>query len=119
MTNSKSIRPASWFVVSGLAILFAGTLSSAFIYLEPERMPDAAEYRIAGSQTYPIQIEESKQHIGELQMYGGNAAVIIASIDHKLRDMFKGRKLAGLLLMSSIVLTAGCFAMAWQLRRKH
>ncbi|WP_155835068.1 hypothetical protein [Herbaspirillum sp. RV1423] len=117
MMHNRYLKPAARFALLRIVILLVGMTSALFVYQTPTSPADAAEYRIIGEHAYPIQTEESKQHTGELEMYGGNAAVVIASFNRRLHELFRGKNLACILAISSLVLAAGCFAAAWRLKR--
>ena len=117
MTGGRHARLAGWLVSLGILFFLAGTLSAAAVYRMPEGTPEAPQYRIVDQQVYPIRGDESKQRIGDLEMYGGKAAVIIDTFDRKLRALFNGRNLARVLAISGALLAAACFFGAWQLRR--
>jgi len=65
--------------------------------------PDVARHAANAypDRAYPIQREDSRQHVAELQVYGGNTAVIIATCHHKLRSLLHGRILARLLVAAA------------------
>lgn len=101
-----------WLTALGLVILVAG-LTGAYVLRTQARTGDASQYRIVGGQAYLDQSEDSKQDAGELQRYGGNAAIVIAAYKRKFHNLFHGDSLAYLLAIVTVLLAAGCFRVAW------
>ena|SRR5450830_526336 len=114
-----SLKSPFWLNVLGLVILLAGLAGAICIDSTPAAPVDATEYRVVGNHVYPIQRADAKQHVAELQVYGGNTAVIIATFDHKLRNMLRGRNLAYLLVISALLLSAICFLLAWRMQEER
>lgn len=111
-------KPASlvfWLTALGVAILFAG-LAAAYLVRSQAHANAGARYRLVGGEAYLEQSADSKQDAGELQRYGGNAAIIIASYQRKLHALFHGEGLSNLLAILAVLLAACCFRAAWHAR---
>jgi len=100
-----------------MAILILGLTSAAFTYEAPATPRDASQYRIVGETVYPVHIEDANADVAALEIYGGNAAVIIASFNRKCIALFRGKNLTYFLGTVSIVLALACFLGAWRSRR--
>lgn len=76
--------------------------------------PDVARHAANAypDRAYPIQREDSRQHVAKLQVYGGNTAVIIATCHHKLSNLLHGRNLARLLVAAALLLSVICLVPA-------
>lgn len=100
-----------WLTALGILILVAG-LSGAYL-LRAQAHAGDGHYRIVGGQAYLDQSEDSKQDAGEMQRYGGNAAIIIAAYKRKFHNLLQGDSLAYFLAIIALIVAAGCFRSAW------
>jgi len=116
--SKTSLKPGVWQTVLGLMILILGLTSAVLVYDAPTSQGEAREYRIFGNRIFPIQNEDTKQHVVELEIYGGNAAVIVDSFNRKLINFFKGKNLAIVLAIVSIILAVSCFLAAWRAKKQ-
>ena len=115
---SQPYRYGFWFNMLGIVILATGMAGAIYVDKTPPSQVDAIEYRIVNNHAFAVQSEDSKQHVGELQMYGGNTAVIIATFNRKLTSLVHGKNLVYMLVTTSLILAAGCFLLAWLLRER-
>lgn len=99
----RSTRLRRWLYVSSAVILLAGIASAVLIYVAA--MNDSAGdsgYEIVGGFVYPGGGGYTKSYVHDLQLYGGNAAM--------LADQFM-RWFAGLWRGTTLAYTVACIAL--------
>ncbi len=92
----------TYLYLTSAAILLAGMVSAVLIYRAALDEPtDEAGYQVVGGFVYPNATENSKRYVHDLQLYGGQAAI--------LSDQFM-RWFFGLWQGTSLAYTIGCIA---------
>jgi len=102
-TKLKDTRLRTWLYATSAGILLAGIVSAVLIYAAAVNNPaEESGYEVIGGFVYPAGGEYSKKYIHDLQLYGGNAAM--------LGDRFM-RWFAGLWHGTSLSYTVACIAL--------
>ena len=100
------------YVLSALILLF-GAGSAALIYRAA--MNDAnseAGYEVLGGFIYPGPAENSKRYIHDLQLYGGNAAVLADGFMRWFAGLWHGTSLAFTVACLSAIMSFVVFVVA-------
>lgn len=101
-TQLKDTRLRTWLYVTSAGILLAGIVSAVLIYVAAMNNPaEDSGYEVIGGFVYPAGGVNNKKYIHDLQLYGGNAAM--------LGDRFM-RWFAGLWHGTSLSYTVACIA---------
>ena len=101
-TKLKDTRLRTWLYWTSAGILLAGIVSAVLIYVAAMNNPaEDSGYEVIGGFVYPAGGANNKKYIHDLQLYGGNAAM--------LGDRFM-RWFAGLWHGTSLSYTVACIA---------
>ncbi len=75
--KSRRTRLRTWLYLASAAILLVGLVSAVLIYWEAVNDPaDESGYEVIGGFVYPGGGAYNKKYIHDLQLYGGNAAML-------------------------------------------
>ncbi len=73
----RGSRLRTWLYVASAAILLAGLVGAVLIYREAVNAPaDESGYEVIGGFVYPGGGAYSKKYLHDVQLYGGNAAIL-------------------------------------------
>ena len=83
----------SLYMVSAI-VLIAGLGGAALIYLTTDDYSDNVGYEIIDGQAYPINPEDSKTYMHDMEIYGGKANVIADEFMRWFDGLWHGKGLA-------------------------
>ena len=111
--NKKTTRlRLSLYLISG-AVLIAGVVGSGLVYLAaPDEAADGTGYEVVGGFIYPGAAENSKRYIHDLQLYGGQAAVLSDRFMRWFFGLWQGRSLAYTIACIAVFLSVLIFVAA-------
>ncbi len=98
--------------IMSVAILVAGLASAGVIYWSAANSPDESGYEIIGGFVYPGGGEYNKKYIHDLQLYGGNAAMLSDQFMRWFNGLWHGTQLAYTIAIIAIVLSFVVFVVA-------
>jgi hypothetical protein len=102
----------------GVAILIAGLVAAAVIYLSAvDPVGDAYAYDIGSGGVYVIAPTDSKAYRHDVALYGGKAALLADQFNRWFEGLWQGRRLAVTLACLSVAGALVCFLAARQLQR--
>jgi hypothetical protein len=94
-------------------ILVAGLGSAVLIYRAAENNSyGALGYAEEGGSVYPINPEDSKQYLHDLELYGGKINVIVDEWRRALVGLFRGKSLAFTVAFITVFTSYGVFYIA-------
>jgi hypothetical protein len=99
------------YLISAI-ILLIGLSSSIWIYLTAEKSKNFFGYEIAGGNAYLIMPENSKKYIHDLNLYGGNTAVLADEFNRWFVGLWHGKSLAFTVAFITIFIALGFFFVA-------
>jgi hypothetical protein len=83
------------------------------IYLHAERnSPGALGYEAGEGVVYPINPEDSKQYLRDLELYGGKANVLADEFRRWFEGLWQGKSLAFIIAGTAILVSLGLFYVA-------
>ncbi len=96
MTNEmQNRRLRTWLYLTSGVILLAGLASSVMIYLAAMNNPaDDSSYDIVGGFVYPGGGGYTKKYVHDLQLYGGNAAMLADQFTRWFSGLWHGKSLS-------------------------
>lgn len=93
--KKKSIGLRTYLYLTSAAILLAGVVCAVLVYRAAMDEPtDEAGYQVVGGFIYPNGTENSKKYIHDLQLYGGQAALLSDQFMRWFSGLWQGRSLA-------------------------
>ncbi len=93
--KSGTTRLRTWLYFTSAAILAAGIVSSILIYLVAANDDTAdSDYEVIGGFVYPGGGAYNKKYIHDLQVYGGNAAMLADRFTRWFNGLWHGTSLA-------------------------
>ncbi len=93
--KAGTARVRKWLYFASAAILTAGIVSSILIYLAAANDESAdSEYEVIGGFVYPGGGTYNKKYIHDLQVYGGNAAMLADRFTRWFNGLWHGTSLA-------------------------
>jgi hypothetical protein len=96
--------------LAGVLIFVAGLTAAALVYWKAgDDINNALSYEYIGGNVYPVEPQDSKRYIHDIELYGGKAAVVVDEIDRWLASLWHGRRLAYTLVIVSIGAALACF----------
>jgi hypothetical protein len=98
--------------VLSAAILLAGAVGAALIYWTALNANSDAGYEVSGGFIYPGPAENSKRYIHDLQLYGGNAAVLADEFMRWFTGLWHGTSLAFTVAFISLFLAFVVFVVS-------
>ena len=85
----------TYLYLTSAAILLAGVISAVLVYRAAQNEPtDEAGYQVVGGFIYPNATENSKKYIHDLQLYGGQAAILSDQFMRWFFGLWQGKSLA-------------------------
>jgi hypothetical protein len=91
----KSMRLRKFLYVSSAFILLAGLSSSIWIYRAAiNNAASGSSYEFIGGFMYPAEGGNTKRYVHDLQLYGGNAAVLADEFMRWFNGLWRGESLA-------------------------
>jgi hypothetical protein len=95
LVKKKSIGLRTYLLLTSAAILLAGVVCAVMVYRAALDEPtDEAGCQVVGGFIYPSAVENSKKYIHDLQLYGGQAAVLSDHITRWFSGLWHGTSLA-------------------------
>ncbi len=93
--KKKAIGLRTYLYLTSAAILLAGVVSASLVFWSALDEPtDETGSQIVGGFIYPNATENSKRYIHDLQLYGGQAAVLSDQFMRWFSGLWYGRSLA-------------------------
>ncbi len=109
----KTMRLRTWLYLCSAVILLAGTVSSIRIYMAAVNDEAAdSSYEVIGGFVYPGGGAYNKRYVHDLQVYGGNAAMLADRFTRWFNGLWHGTTLAYTVAVISLVLSFGIFVVA-------
>ncbi len=112
-TDLKTVRLRTWLYLASAVILLTGLASSVLIYRAA--VNDASEssgYEIIGGFMYPSGGAYNKRYVHDLQVYGGNAALLADRFTRWFGGLWQGTSLAYTVAVISFLVSFGIFVAA-------
>ena len=112
-TDLKAMRLRTWLYRTSAVMLLAGLLSSVLIYRAA--VNDASgdsSYEVIGGFVYPGGGIYNKRYIHDLQVYGGNAAMLADRFTRWFFGLWQGTSLAYTVAVISLLVSFGIFVAA-------
>ena len=108
----KSMRLRKFLYFSSAAVLLVGLSSSIWIYLAAKNKATGdSSYEFIGGFLYPAEGGNTKRYVHDLQLYGGNAAVLADDFMRWFAGLcYGGANLLRTPLASSPQLSPSCFS---------
>jgi hypothetical protein len=112
----KIVKLQKYLYVTSAIILLVGLSSAAMIYRAAMNDPiNESGYEVLGGFVYSTTAENSKKYTHDLQLYGGNAAVLADEFMHWLAGLWHGKSLAVTVACITILLSLVFFLVAYKL----
>ena len=94
--------------VAGALILLVGLLIAGVIYYRAGNLPDEGlSYEFVDGAVYVVDPGDSKLYRRELERFGGKAAIFADDLNRWFSSLWKGRRLAIIVALFSIVIAFG------------
>jgi hypothetical protein len=91
----KSMRLRKFLYLSSVVILLVGLSSSIWIYLAAMNAATSdSSYEFIGGFVYPAEGGYTKKYVHDLQLYGGNAAVLADEFMRWFNGLWRGESFA-------------------------
>ncbi len=114
--NWKNTKLQRYLYFTSAVILLAGLGSAIMIYRAAVNDPDGKSgYEIVGGFVYSSTGENTKKYVHDLQVYGGNAAVLLDEFTRWFDGLWRGESLAFTVAWMTIILSLGIFLIAKKL----
>lgn len=98
----SNARLKARLTLAAVLLLVAGLTSASLIYaFADEAPPDAIGYIVVDGIKYPIEPDQSKRYVRELERFGGKASVVFDEFDRWFAGLWRGKTLG---------ITIGCLA---------
>lgn len=111
-TNLKSLHLRKWLYLTSAAILAIGFVSSVMIYgAAANEEPSDSGYEVIGGFVYPGGAY-NKKYVHDLQLYGGNAAMLADRFNRWFFGLWHGTSLAYTVAVIALLLSLGFFVAA-------
>jgi hypothetical protein len=109
----KSAGLRTYLYLTSAAILLTGLVSAALVYRAAlDETADGTGCQVVGGFIYPGAAENSKKYIHDLQLYGGQAAVLSDHITRWFSGLWYGQSLAYTLVCITAFLSFVVFVVA-------
>ena len=106
----------TWLIIGSICILLAGLGSAVAIYQSTVDEPShVLGYETGDESAYPVRPEDSKSYLRDLEFYGGKSNVLATQFRHWISGLFRGRSLALIVALFSVLLSYGAFYAAGHL----
>jgi hypothetical protein len=114
--KKKSTGLRTYLYLTSAAILLAGVVSAVLVYRAALDEPnDEAGYEVVGGFIYPGATDYSKKYVHDLQLYGGQAAVLSDRFMRWFSGLWHGRSLAYTIACIAVFLSFVIFVVAQNL----
>ncbi len=112
-SSANTQRLRKWLYLASAAVLVIGVVSSVLIYLAAanEEASDSG-YEIIGGFVYPGGGAYNKKYIHDLQLYGGNAAMLADRFNRWFFGLWHGTTLAYTVVVIAVFLSLVLFILA-------
>ncbi len=111
--KSRTTRLRTWLYLCGAVILLAGAVSSVLIYRTAVNNEAAdSSYEVIGGFVYPGGGAYNKKYIHDLQVYGGNAAMLADRFTRWFNGLWHGTSLAYTVAIIAILVSFVVFIVA-------
>jgi hypothetical protein len=98
------------FNLIGVIILLGGLGSALMIYRFAENnLTNVLCYEEGGGSVYPVNLEDSKKYIRDLELYGGKANVLATEFRLWLVGLWQGESLAFTIAFITVLISSGFF----------
>jgi hypothetical protein len=109
----KSMRLRKFLYLSSAAILMAGLSCSIWIYRAAiNNAASGSSYEFIGGFMYPAEGGNTKRYVHDLQLYGGNAAVLADDFMRWFAGLWRGESLAYTVGFITAAISLGLFLIA-------
>jgi hypothetical protein len=101
--------------LAGFAILLAGILSAAWVYLnatDEDSDNNVVSVQIVAGHRYVLTKDDSKRYHYDMEHLAGKYGVVADEVQQWLSGLWHGKQLAYALLLLSIIAALGCFLVA-------
>ena len=110
----KSMRLRKFLYLSSAVILLAGLSSSIWIYRAAMNAATSdSSYEFIGGFVYPAEGGNTKRYVHDLQLYGGNAAVLADEFIRWFNGLWRGESLAYTVGFITAAISLVLFLIAW------
>jgi hypothetical protein len=107
------MRPRTWLYVTSAVILLVGLVSAVLIYrVAMNESTGDSGYEIVGGFVYPGGGGYTKKYVHDLQLYGGNAAMLADRFTRWFSGLWHGTSLSYTVAAIAFVLSFGVFVAA-------
>ena len=114
MRSNEELRTRLY--IASLAVLLVGLCVAVLIYATAEEStPDAIAFVVVDGLKYPIEPNQSKRYIRDLERFGGKASVIFDEFSRWFSGLWSGRRLAFTVGVLSIAVSFVLFLFAGSL----
>jgi hypothetical protein len=111
--KTKTMRLRTWLYLCSAVILLAGLVSSILIYRAAVNDEAAdSSYEVIGGFVYPGGGAYNKRYIHDLQVYGGNAAMLADRFTRWFFGLWHGTSLAYTVAVIALLVSFGVFVTA-------
>jgi hypothetical protein len=107
-----------WLYRACIIIMMAGLSSAIMIYRAAMAEVNESGYEVIGGFIYPS-AENSKKYVHDLQLYGGNAAMLADEFRHWFFGLWYGKTLAFTVACITIVISFALYFIATNLPLVH
>jgi len=109
----QSIRMRKFLYLSSAVILLVGLSSSVWIYRAAMNNETSdSNYEFIGGFVYPAEGGNTKRYVHDLQLYGGNAAVLADEFIRWFNGLWRGESLAYTVGIITIAISLVLFLIA-------
>jgi hypothetical protein len=105
----KNMSPRTLLYITSAGILLVGLASAALIYLAAMNDTSDSTYEIVGGFVYPGGGAYNKKYVHDLQLYGGNAAMLGDQFTRWFSGLWHGTSLAYTVACIAFLLAFGFF----------
>ena len=112
-TNLKTTRLRTWLYLTSAVILLTGLVGSVLIYRAAvNEASEGSSYEVIGGFVYPGGGAYNKRYVHDLQVYGGNAALLADRFTRWFGGLWQGTSLAYTVAVISFLVAFGIFVAA-------
>jgi hypothetical protein len=109
----KSMRVRKFLYASSAVVLLVGLSSSIWLYLAAMNEPPGdSSYEFIGGFVYPAEGGNTKRYVHDLQLYGGNAAVLADDFMRWFAGLWRGESLAYTVAFVTAAISLALFLIA-------
>ncbi len=112
-TKVRRMRFRTWLYLISAAVLLGGLVGSLLVYRAAANEETAvSSYEVIGGFVYPGGGAYNKRYVHDLQVYGGNAALLADRFTRWFNGLWRGTSLAYTVAVISLVLSFVAFIAA-------